>query len=56
MTKEAVFGYVQKKYGTTPDYPWERYPKYAVLRHLKNKKMVWSFSLHTKKQARIKRR
>lgn len=43
MTKEAVFGYVQKKYGTTPDYPWERYPKYAVLRHLKNKKWYGVF-------------
>lgn len=38
MTRENVFKYAKQKYGTIPDYPWKKYPKYAILRHLKNKK------------------
>lgn len=28
-----IFAYVRKKFGTEPEYPWGRYPRYAVLRH-----------------------
>lgn len=28
-----IFAYVRKKFGTEPEYPWVRYPRYAVLRH-----------------------
>lgn len=34
MTKrDNVFKYAKEKYGTNPDYPWKKYPDYAVLRH-----------------------
>jgi predicted DNA-binding protein (MmcQ/YjbR family) len=34
MTKrEEIFTYVKDKYGTEPDYPWVKFPNYAVLRH-----------------------
>lgn len=38
MQKEEIFKYVKKLYGTEPEYLWERYPSYAVLRHGRNKK------------------
>ncbi|EDO9794746.1 MmcQ/YjbR family DNA-binding protein [Campylobacter fetus] len=38
MTRETVFKYAKEKYGTIPDHPWKKYPKYAILRHLKNQK------------------
>ena len=31
-SREAIFAYVKKKFGTEPEYPWARYPHYAVLR------------------------
>ena len=33
MTREKIFEYVQKKYGTQPEYLWMKWPDYAVLRH-----------------------
>ncbi|WP_205617914.1 MmcQ/YjbR family DNA-binding protein [Atopococcus tabaci] len=33
LTREEVFEYVRKNYGTEPDYPWKKFPQYAVLRH-----------------------
>lgn len=36
--RQQIFDYVNKKYGTDPEYPWARYPTYAVLRHDDNKK------------------
>ncbi len=38
MDRQDIFDYVKKKYGTKPEYLWERYPSYAVLRHLDNGK------------------
>lgn len=38
MTREEIFEYVKEKYNTTPDYPWNKFPNYAVLRHDKNEK------------------
>ena len=29
----AILAYVREKFGTEPEYPWARYPHYAVLRH-----------------------
>lgn len=31
--KVAVIKYAKSKYQVTPDYPWKKYPGYAVLRH-----------------------
>ena len=38
MNREQFIDYVQKKYGTKPDYPWEKLPAYAVFRHSDNEK------------------
>lgn len=38
MYRQDIFGYVKKKYGTEPEYLWERNPSYAVLRHQDNGK------------------
>lgn len=38
MDRQNIFDYVKKKYGTEPEYLWERYPSYAVLRHQDNGK------------------
>ena len=27
----AILAYVREKFGTEPEYPWARYPHYAVL-------------------------
>ena len=37
MNKEEIFEYVQKQYGTVPEYLWSKLPDSAVLRH-KNRK------------------
>ncbi len=36
--KEDVFQLAKDKYGTEPEYLWERYPEYGVLRHHNNRK------------------
>ncbi len=36
--REDVVEYVGKKYGTKPETPWMKYPKYVVLRHSDNRK------------------
>ncbi len=36
--KEKIFEYVYKKYGTSPEYLWERYPDTAVLRNSESRK------------------
>lgn len=33
MTREEIFAFAAAKWGTKPDYPWQEYPDYAVLRH-----------------------
>ncbi|MFC7395543.1 MmcQ/YjbR family DNA-binding protein [Scopulibacillus cellulosilyticus] len=38
LTREDIFRHVKEKYGTLPDYPWKRFPNYAVLRHAFNGK------------------
>lgn len=38
MNRAQVFAYVQEKYQTAEEYPWQKYPNYAVLRHKDNSK------------------
>ncbi|MCD8336100.1 MAG: MmcQ/YjbR family DNA-binding protein [Lachnospiraceae bacterium] len=38
MNRQLLFEYTKNKYGTAPEYPWARYPSYAVLRHQDNEK------------------
>lgn len=38
MNREEIFTYVKEKFYTEPDYPWLKYPDYAVLRHNKDGK------------------
>lgn len=38
MKREEIFKYVKEKYNTTPEYPWDNFPDYAVLRHDNNEK------------------
>ena len=37
MSKEEIFEYVQKQYGTLPEYLWRKSPDSAVLRHKNGK-------------------
>lgn len=37
MKKEEIFEYVQKQYGTVPEYLWKKSPDSAVLRHKNGK-------------------
>lgn len=36
--KSKIFDYIKKKYRVKPDYPWDRYPAYAVFRHPEDEK------------------
>lgn len=38
MTREDVFRYAKERYGTDPEYLWEKYPDNAVLRNSRNRK------------------
>ena len=38
MDRKLLFQHCKDAYGTTPEYLWERYPSYAVLRHRSNRK------------------
>jgi len=38
MNRQQFIEYVQKKYATKPDHPWEKFPDYAVFRHSDNDK------------------
>jgi len=38
MERRTVTEYIKKKYGTSPEYLWKRYPDYAVFRHEDNNK------------------
>ncbi len=38
MTRQKVFEYAKKRYGTNPEYLWMKSPEYAVLRHTDNTK------------------
>lgn len=36
--RAELFRYAKEKYHTEPEYPWQRFPDYAVLRHADNRK------------------
>ena len=36
--QSEVFSYIKEAYGVAPDYPWLRYPEFAVFRHQNNRK------------------
>ncbi len=38
MLRKAIFRYVEKQYGTKPEYLWKKNPKKVVLRHGRNQK------------------
>ena len=38
LTRKDVFEHVKENYGTSPDYPFKDFPKYAALRHESNEK------------------
>ena len=38
MDRQTVYDYIRRKYKTKPEYPWRRYPEYAVFRHEDNNK------------------
>lgn len=38
LTREDVFKHVKANYNTVPDYPFEKFPTYAALRHESNGK------------------
>lgn len=31
--KQIIYRYIENEYGITPDFPWLKYPEYAVFRH-----------------------
>ena len=37
-TRADIFHYAKEKYGSFPEYPWEKSPNHAVLRHSDNRK------------------
>ena len=37
-SRKAVLSYVVKEFDIQPDYPWSKFPKYAVLRHAGSEK------------------
>ncbi|MCY8573793.1 MmcQ/YjbR family DNA-binding protein [Bacillus haynesii] len=38
LTREDIFKHVKEKFGTSPDYPFQKFPNYATLRHESNEK------------------
>lgn len=38
MDRKTFIRQVRAKYGTAPDFPWEKYPDYATFRHPDNRK------------------
>ena len=38
IKRESILTYVKEKFDTEPDYPWLKYPDYAVLRHKNSRK------------------
>ncbi|UOQ83516.1 MmcQ/YjbR family DNA-binding protein [Gracilibacillus salinarum] len=38
ITRNEIFQHAQEKYGTSPDYPFQKFPTYAALRHASSKK------------------
>ena len=49
MKKEEIFEYVQKQYGTIPEYLWSKLPDSAVLRHKNGKWYAVIMTVETSK-------
>lgn len=50
MQRQSVEAHIQDRYGTPPEYLWERYPDYAVFRHPSSRK--W-FAMTMRLPARV---
>ena len=50
MKKEKIFEYVQKQYGTMPEYLWSKLPDSAVLRHKNGK---WDAVIMTVEKSKL---
>jgi len=38
VQRDDIFYYVKREFDIRPDYPWQKFPKFAALRHGSNKK------------------
>ena len=38
MNRETLIQHINERYGIAPEYPWRKYPDYAVFRHSDNRK------------------
>ena len=38
MNRSELISHIAERYGVTPDYPWPRWPDYAVFRHRTSRK------------------
>ena len=38
MKRNELISYIAEHYGVEPEYPWSRWPEYAVFRHPENRK------------------
>ncbi|MCU9613162.1 MmcQ/YjbR family DNA-binding protein [Caldibacillus lycopersici] len=38
INRDEIFAYVKETFDTEPDYPWSKFPNYAVLRHRGSRK------------------
>lgn len=38
MNRETLIQHINERYGIAPEYPWRKYPDYAVFRHTDNRK------------------
>ena len=38
VSRQKIFQYAKENFGTVPQYLWEKYPNYAVLKHHHNQK------------------
>jgi predicted DNA-binding protein (MmcQ/YjbR family) len=55
MTRQHIFDYCAEKYGVEPDYPFEKTPEVAVLRHRKNKKWFGIIMVVSKRKFGLER-
>ena len=49
MNKTELMDYITNNYGIQPDYPWVKYPDFAVFRHQNNRKWFALFMDVSKK-------
>lgn len=38
MTREKLFEYIKSEYGVSGEFPWKKWPEYAIFRHVENSK------------------